>query len=89
VKRLQPKRTLRQQIPIKRFHVSNVKNNAMPLGNRPVVQRIFANDAEYVVGSFARIYKASVKIVPNADSASRGSHAFAPPIGCGFRCCDA
>jgi len=34
VKRLQPERTLRQQIPIERFHVSNLKNNAMPLGNR-------------------------------------------------------
>jgi len=37
VKRLQPERTLRQQIPIERFHVSNLKNNAMPLGNRAVV----------------------------------------------------
>jgi hypothetical protein len=89
VKRLQPKAALRQQIPIEGFDVTNIKNNAMPLGNRAVVQSIFANDAEYIVRTFARIYKASVKVLADADSASRGSHAYAPPIGCGFRWCDA
>jgi hypothetical protein len=69
--------------------VANVKNNAMPLCNRPVVKRIFPHDAKYIVSSFACIYQAGVKIVPYADSASRGSHAYAPPIGCGFCCCDA
>src|SRR6267154_350577 len=78
MKRLQPKRTLRQQIPIEGFHVPNVKNNPMPLGDRPVVNRVFAYYAEQFVGAFAGIYKASVKVMPDADSASRGSHACFP-----------
>jgi hypothetical protein len=46
MKRLQPKRPLPQQVPIESFHVSDVKNNPMPLGDGPVVQRIFAHYAE-------------------------------------------
>ena len=37
VKRLQPKGGLCQQILIEGFDVANIKNNAMPLGNRAVV----------------------------------------------------
>src|SRR5882762_5067488 len=47
----------------------------MPLGDRAVVNRVFAYYAEQFVGAFARIYEAGVKVMPDADSASRGSHA--------------
>src|SRR5712664_208252 len=80
MKRMQTERPLSQQIPIKGFHVPNVKNNPMPLRNRPVVKRIFAHYAEHVVGAFACIYQAGVKIMPNADSASCGSHACLPSL---------
>jgi hypothetical protein len=75
MKRLQPECTLRQQVPIEGFHMANVKNNPMPLGDRPVVNRVFSNDAKQFVSAFAGIYEAGVKVMPDADSASRGSHA--------------
>src|SRR5882757_5620129 len=37
IKGLQPECALRQKIPIEGFDVADVKNNPMPLGNRPVV----------------------------------------------------
>ena len=40
VEGLQPKRALRQQIPIERLYMSDVKNNSMPFCNRPVVHRL-------------------------------------------------
>src|SRR6266849_4645878 len=79
MKRLQPECPLRQQIPIEGFHVPNVKNNPMPLGNWPVVQRVLAYYAEQFICAFACVYQAGVKVMPDADSASRGSHAFSPP----------
>src|SRR5258707_10333162 len=50
----------------------------MPLGDRPVVNRVFPYYAEQFVSAFARIYEACVKVMPDADSASRGSHACFP-----------
>src|SRR4029077_10066548 len=86
MKRLQPERALRQQVPVESFHVSNIKNNAVPLGNRPIVKRIFPHDAKHLVGARARVYQSGVKAMPDADSTGCGSHSFSPPIGCG--CCE-
>jgi hypothetical protein len=60
VKGLQAKRSLRQQIPVESFNVPNIKNDAMALGNRPIIQRVFPYDTEHVVRSFARAYQAGV-----------------------------
>jgi hypothetical protein len=75
MERLQPEGTLREQIPIEGFYVSNVKDNPVPFGDRPPVQRILAHDAEHFIRAFARIYQAGMKVMPDADSTSRGFHA--------------
>src|ERR1700740_1928957 len=89
MKGLEAKRALREQVPVERFHVPDVKNNAVALGDRPVVDRVFANDAKYFVSAFACVYEAGVEVMTDADSTSGGSHACSPPIGCGFRSDDA
>src|ERR1700741_562177 len=89
MKRLQAKGPLREQVPIEGFHMPDVKNNAVPLGDRPIVNSFFANDTEHFVGAFTCVYEAVGKIVTDADSTSGGSHACSPPIGCGFRSDDA
>src|SRR6267154_5013849 len=50
----------------------------MPLGDRAVANRVFAYYAEQFVGAFACVYEAGVKVMPDADSTSRGSHACLP-----------
>ena len=51
----QSKRALRQQIPIKSLNMTHVENDAVPLGDRPVIDRFFANYTKYIVGSRACI----------------------------------
>jgi hypothetical protein len=68
MKRLQPKSPLPQQVPIESFHVPDVKNNPMALGDRPIVNRIFANDSKNFVCASSSVYEASVKVMPDADS---------------------
>src|SRR5467141_5463399 len=74
LKRLQPERALREQIPVKRLHMPNVENNAVSLGNGPVVEGLFANCAEYLVRARAGVKQSGVKVVPDADSCSKSSH---------------
>jgi hypothetical protein len=51
----QTKRAVRQQIPIKSLDMPDVKDNAMPLRDGPVVNSLFANHAKYLVGTRASI----------------------------------
>ncbi len=74
LKRLQPERALREQIPVKSLHMPNVENNAVSLGNGPVVEGLFANCAEYLVRARAGVKQPGVKVVPDADSCSKSSH---------------
>src|SRR6267143_1065772 len=74
LKRLQPERALREQIPVKRFHMPYVENNAVSLGDGPVAEGLFANCAEYLVGARASVKQSGVKVVPDADSCSKSSH---------------
>src|SRR6202162_2754226 len=78
MKRLQPERALRQQVPIESFHVSNIKNNAMPFGDWPVVERLFPHHSEYFVGARACAQQAGVKVIAGADSSGAGSHVVFP-----------
>src|ERR1700739_4854569 len=78
LKRPQPERALRQQIPIKRFYMPNVKNDAMSFGNPPVVHRFFANPPEYFIGARARVKQSAVKVMPDADSGGYSSHGDLP-----------
>jgi hypothetical protein len=76
---LQSKRALRQQIPIEGLDMSDVENNAMALGDRPVVESFVANDPEQLVRSFSRLRQARVQVVTDADRAAKNSHAVASP----------
>jgi hypothetical protein len=42
----QTKCAVREQIPVERFNVSHVKNDAVPFRDRPVVQCFFSHQAE-------------------------------------------
>jgi hypothetical protein len=53
LKRPQPERSFRQQIPIKRLDMSQVENDAVPLGDGSVVNSFFAHHAKYLVGACA------------------------------------
>src|SRR5260370_4435392 len=78
LKRTQSKRALRQQVPVKSRHVTQVKNNAVSLGNRPVVDRLFANHTKYVVSARAGVKQSAMKVVPDADSGGESSHGVFP-----------
>jgi len=56
----------RKQVPVKGFEVADIKYDAMPLGDRPVVQCFFANDSEQFIGPSAGIHEACMEIVTNA-----------------------
>src|SRR2546430_8310908 len=78
LKRPQPKRALREQVPIKSLDVSNIENNAVSLGDGPVVHRLFASHAKYLIGARARVEQSVMKVVPNADSCGESSHGLLP-----------
>jgi len=46
VKAAQAKGPLAQKVPVKGFDVAEIKNNAMPFGNGPFVERFVAQDFE-------------------------------------------
>src|SRR5579863_4542618 len=75
VERLQSKRSLREQIPVERFNVSNIKNDAVSFRDRAVVHGLFAHDFKQVVGALAGFSQSEVQIVAYADGAVEGSHA--------------
>jgi hypothetical protein len=58
--------------------MSHVKNNAVSLGNGPVVQRFLADHAKYFVGSRASVKQSAMKVMPDADSGGNSSHGDLP-----------
>src|SRR4029077_16297568 len=78
LKRPQPERALRQQIPIKRLYMPNVNNDAVSFGNRPVVHRLIAYHLEYFGGARACVKQSAVKVMPDADSGGYSSHGVLP-----------
>jgi len=78
LKRPQAKGALGQQVPIERFDVSYIENNAVPFGDGPVVHRFFANDAEYLIGACTSFKQSAVKVVPDADRCGESSHGLVP-----------
>jgi hypothetical protein len=42
----QSKCSLAQQVPVERLDVTDIKDNTMPLGNRPLVEGVVAQDLE-------------------------------------------
>jgi hypothetical protein len=78
MERSHTKRALGKQVPVKRIDVAYVKYDAVPFGNRPVVQRLWPNQAKNVIGARAGLKQAGVKVVSNADSSSSSSHGVFP-----------
>src|SRR6267142_5327503 len=78
LKRPQSERAIPQQIPVERLHVSDVKDNAMSLGYRPVIHGFFPDYPKELIGARARIEKTGVQVVPDADGCSESSHCVFP-----------
>src|SRR5438876_1190882 len=78
LKRPQSKRPLREQVPIKSLDVPDVKNKAVSLGDGPVVYRLFAHHAKYLIGARASVEQSVVKVVTDADSRGESSHGVFP-----------
>ena len=57
-----PRYPVVQQIPIEGFKMADVKNDAMPLGDRTLVERIWFYDGEQFVGAPAGIGELFEKI---------------------------
>jgi hypothetical protein len=53
-----------QKVPIERFHVPDVKNDPVPLGDGPVVKRLGPHDSEQLIGSRTRLGQSSQKSPP-------------------------
>src|SRR5438876_195548 len=78
LKRTQPERALGQQIPVEGFHMPEVENNPVPLGNRSVVYRLRPNNAEKLVRAHARFRKPRLEVVTGADGSGKDSHGVFP-----------
>jgi len=64
----QTERATGKEVPVKSFQVAYIKNDAVSLGDRSVVQSLLANHLEKLIGSRASFEEASMKIVTDADS---------------------
>src|SRR5438477_9130069 len=62
MKRRNIKRVTRHQVPIERFQVTGIEDNAMPLGNGPLVKRIGAHQPEQFVGLLAGLAESVAKV---------------------------
>src|SRR5713101_7387226 len=58
--------------------MSHIEYDAVPLGDRPVIQGLFAHYAKYVVGARAGVKQSGMKVMPDADSSSESSHGVFP-----------
>src|SRR6266699_703795 len=67
-----------RQIPVKRLNMSYVENDAVSLGNRPVVYRLFAHHAKYLIGACASVKQSIVKVMTDADCCGESSHGLLP-----------
>lgn len=75
----QTESALRKEIPVKGFEVTQVENDAVSLGDGPLVESLFANQLEKFVGTRTRFQQAGMKIVTDADSScGECSHSFGP-----------
>jgi hypothetical protein len=61
LKRRKIENPLAQQIPVEGFQMSNVKNDAVPLRNGPVVKGLRPDDVEQLIAAHARIIQSLEK----------------------------
>src|SRR5277367_5841377 len=69
---------LGEQIPIKGFHMSQVKDQAMALGDRTVINGVAPEKAEEFIGTATRLEESRLKVVPDANGAGSCSHKIFP-----------
>src|SRR5437660_6087756 len=69
--------------------MSHIEYDPVPLRDRPVIHRLFAHHAKYVVGARAGVKHSGMKVVPDADSGGKCSHGVSPSLGCSFHAKDA
>src|SRR6202022_3247895 len=55
MKRLQSKCALGQYVQVKRLYMTNIENDGIAFGDRPVVNRFFAHNSKQFIGAAARI----------------------------------
>lgn len=73
VERAKAEGTATEEVPVKRFDMAEIENEAVPLGDWPVVKGLFANEREDFVGAGAGTHQSGLQIVADADS-GRSSH---------------
>jgi hypothetical protein len=71
MKRLQAQEMTCDQIPVERFHMAQIKNQAVPFRNRTVVKRVAADPGEEIVRSSTRLGKPKDKGVIRGNGGSR------------------
>src|SRR5260370_13237296 len=78
LKGLQSESALRQQVPIKRLYMSHIEYDPVSLWDRPVIHRLLAHHAKYVVGACTGVKQSGMKVMPDADSGGKCSHGVFP-----------
>src|SRR5262249_38914357 len=71
IKRFDAQQPLAQQIPIECFEMTYIKDDAMPLRNRPLIQRAGANNFKELIGFISGIGEALKESICNSLHASR------------------
>jgi hypothetical protein len=69
-----PQDSFAQQVPIERFQVSHVKNDAMSFGNWPLVEELGLDLFEQSVGFGARLPQTGKEFVLDFESVLRSEH---------------
>ena len=68
---LNPQQPLAQQVPVEGFQMTYIKNDAMPLANRALIERTSANDFKELIGFIPGFSEALKDSICNSLHASR------------------
>src|SRR5579863_1894366 len=72
---LHAKHAISYQVPVERFEMSDIKNDAVALGNRPLVEGLAADDAEERITLSASMDETVREILAGFGAGLRGKHA--------------
>jgi hypothetical protein len=64
-----------KKIPIEGLEMADIKNDAVPLSDGPLINRSRLDQGEKIIGALTRIHQLLDKIVPGNNIALRGWHA--------------
>src|SRR5262249_21738342 len=71
---------LAQQIPVKCLDVAQVENDAMALGDRPLVVRIVAQNLEQFIARISRVCQSQLIFVASTNCSGECSHDKSLPL---------